>query len=610
MKKILALLAALCLLAACGFAEETEYAELPEGLQYKQVMFLTVDDKTETLNEIPAVGVFEEGGDDSVMLMSVRTFYDLLNTLYGTAVPEISVSEDSLTIARDNGSGVMLLRDGNQIYYLDVDLFEASSGSTNAGDVVSMPAYQTDDDGYVKTDEDGNPLIYLIKHKEGDVSYYRSGATVGTSLDDYDIPVYWSDYDAYLPLAVLNNVLRGGVNCSLIYLDGIVYDLDNGKPDNTYTDDKGYTMADVYYDTQIGDRPEGLTKLTYNLLCLELDLRYGLSVEHGIGDNFDDFLDTVGLKDRMLQQDGQSFYNALYELTMAYFADFHSGMNRPSPYAGLDYTYRSPSKPASTQEMYDAETRFALARYQAGLTQIVPGTEDDPELMIVKNYQEVGDTAYITFDAFDLVDVDYYSEEFQQNITDYIGKDTFALVIYANQQINRKNSPVKKVVIDLSNNGGGVVDTAVYLVSWMLGDCKYSATNPTTGANYTVVYQADVDLDGKITDADHLDDSKLELYCLTSMNSFSCGNLVPCLFKQSGRVTILGQTSGGGACVVKSSMAADGTLFQYSGSKRLCTVKNGSFYSVDEGVTPDFVISKPKHFYDRKWLNNFIKQLP
>ena len=84
----------------------------------------------------------------------------------------------------------------------------------------------------------------------------------------------------------------------------------------------------------------------------------------------------------------------------------------------------------------------------------------------------------------------------------------------------------------------------------------------------------------------------------------------PAAFKESGLVTLLGRKSGGGACVVQPAVAADGTVYQYSSRYRLSTVKNGSYYSIDQGVEPDFVISDPAHFYDRAWLTGYICQLP
>ncbi len=99
------------------------------------------------------------------------------------------------------------------------------------------------------------------------------------------------------------------------------------------------------------------------------------------------------------------------------------------------------------------------------------------------------------------------------------------------------------------------------------------------------------------------------LYCLVSPVSFSCGNLVPWVFKASGTVTLLGDTSGGGSCVVRTMSSAWGSLFSMSGTKRISFVKNGSFYDVDRGVDPDVFLTKKESFYDREQLTEFINSL-
>ena len=101
----------------------------------------------------------------------------------------------------------------------------------------------------------------------------------------------------------------------------------------------------------------------------------------------------------------------------------------------------------------------------------------------------------------------------------------------------------------------------------------------------------------------------LNRYCLISPVSFSCGNLVPCMFKSSCDVTLLGRRSGGGACAVQPLVTADGTIWQVSSRLRLNTVANGSFYDVDEGAEPDVVIDKVADYYDREKLTDYINDL-
>jgi C-terminal processing protease CtpA/Prc len=100
-----------------------------------------------------------------------------------------------------------------------------------------------------------------------------------------------------------------------------------------------------------------------------------------------------------------------------------------------------------------------------------------------------------------------------------------------------------------------------------------------------------------------------KLFVLASPVSFSCGNLVPCALKESGKVTVLGRTSGGGSCVVLYTSSAWGTSFQLSGNRRISFIQNGAYYDVDRGATPDIVITSPEKFYDRAALTDYINSL-
>ena len=96
------------------------------------------------------------------------------------------------------------------------------------------------------------------------------------------------------------------------------------------------------------------------------------------------------------------------------------------------------------------------------------------------------------------------------------------------------------------------------------------------------------------------------VFCLISPYSFSCGNLVPCVLKDSNRVTLLGRTSGGGSCEVQFASSAWGTSFRISHHRRLSFLKNGSFYDIDRGAEPDYQISKPEKYYDRHVMQQII----
>ena len=100
-----------------------------------------------------------------------------------------------------------------------------------------------------------------------------------------------------------------------------------------------------------------------------------------------------------------------------------------------------------------------------------------------------------------------------------------------------------------------------------------------------------------------------DLYCLTSPESFSAGNLLPWVFKTSGLVTLMGDTSGGGSCEVLPLTTAWGTSINVSGFRRLSFIKNGSFYDIDRGIEPDVVFTKVSTFYDRQKVTDIINNL-
>ena len=84
---------------------------------------------------------------------------------------------------------------------------------------------------------------------------------------------------------------------------------------------------------------------------------------------------------------------------------------------------------------------------------------------------------------------------------------------------------------------------------------------------------------------------------------------MPAACKMDGRVTLLGRTSGGGSCSVYPCTSASGTVFQLSGPIQLSTIRNGSFYNIDQGIEPDVVLTRVETFYNRERLTEIIHSL-
>ena len=166
---------------------------------------------------------------------------------------------------------------------------------------------------------------------------------------------------------------------------------------------------------------------------------------------------------------------------------------------------------------------------------------------------------------------------------------------------------IENVVLDMSDNGGGDATAAEFTISWFLGEGSIGMEDAMTGAQCVSSYRADVNLDGEFDEKDTLAGKKL--FCLTSPVSFSSGNLVPCMLKESNVVTLLGRPSAGGACVIQPISSAWGTSFRISSPRRLSFMKNGSFYDIDRGADPDYVLTDPDSFYDRAALTEYINGL-
>lgn len=426
-------------------------------------------------------------------------------------------------------------------------------------------------------DVSGNP-IYI---KEDEPSYFLKSKAQVFYLGGYGIPMVLDGEQGYIPLQTFSDLLANKLHFVFFYNGQTVY-IHLGSID---------LLKEDYYSASTGTRSRNLIDFTYKELCLNFDSNYGLKPQQGIS-SFDDFFLRTGRKESLMSADPKVFDDALNYILSNDLDDGHSHGVASSYLAGSSYDMFNAKFKGVSNAAYDKEMeRFSTAR-TAALGTYVP-------------YQEIGDTAYLTFDEFKVEQRDYYASA--PTLED-AGNDTMALVGYAHKQI-LANSAIKNVVVDLSCNGGGEATACAYIASWLVGAATISVKDQNTEGESTISYYADVNYDGKFNADDTLDGRGLHIFCLTSLCSFSCGNLLPSLLKSSHRVSLIGQRTGGGACVVQNTSAADGTLFRISGSLMLCTSINGTLSSIDSGVEPDYYLQSASSFYNRTALNSYIDTL-
>ena len=507
---------------------------------------------------------------------------------------ELKVEKDGnrVTLTRENNYFVTLDFDKDTVFFWDYDGFFTSSSTKTLLDLI-MPIYETSD------------FTFMLKTVG---STERTGNTVALDAGSYEIDFVRKGDKYYIPVQTFSDIFLSGFGAGvtlynthslIIYLEGMdsLYNHDTGK----YT-----KLGQVYYGKDgkyaTGKVSETMSEFSVNDFCFAMDTLYGLKKEH----NITAFKEVIVQRDtgfNMYSTNAKKIDKELWNLIYQNVDDIHSRYALSSYASGADYKWKLYEKYGQGYARdfiftFDEELKELRKKY-------------NPDLKI---YEEHGDTAYITFDGFEL---DFSSLLYlfgdepgeSNNITLDRVHDTIGLISYSVQQINRKDSPIKNVVLDLSLNGGGAVDAAAYVVAAFLGKASFSVENALSGSRITNDYMCDINFDTKFDKNETLAGKGLNLYCLTTKASFSCGNLVPCIFKEDPHVSIIGQKSGGGACTVGTISTATGTVLDISSNTRLSYIKNGSFYNVDQGAEPDFTISKYEHLFDREWLTEYIDNL-
>lgn len=519
---------------------------------------------------------FTEGGD--IPYVSVEEWQEFFTMFMEIGDYDIKLKlekdGDKLTLIRTFGEGfdIPMTFDfsKNTISVMDYNFFfiERKEGT--------MIRLHSADEGYVKIGDDNNELV---------------GDEIVFDLAAYDIKMIREEDKYYVPFQTVIDIFMGEIPYTAVYNGEAVF-FTTGE--NFYDDNDELTeFGKLYYSVGPKQRSEELAMFSYNELRLVLDYFYGLKDVHGIK-NFERVFNNNGYDQLLSGVEPKNADGALYKAIHYIINDQHSRYLSASHYSGSDFTKKL--RDVMGQGPCRSETLAIKNKLSEKRKKYYPDG--------VPGYEEVGDTAFITFDDFSKPTKNYAEEA--ATVED---KDTIGIVSYAISQILREKSPIRNVVLDLSLNLGGAAPAAGFVISAFLGDAHLSVRDSLTGACGTYAYKSDSNFDKEFDEKDTLANKDLRLFCLTSKVSFSCGNLVSCIFKQSGDVALIGHHTGGGACGVTPLSTADGSVFKTSSNMQLSFLRNGSFYDVDQGVDPDYYIHDLGFLYDRKALAEYINGL-
>jgi hypothetical protein len=594
-KHPLALLTIVTLLASLCLAGCSNSAGAPSlKVEKKTYPFILQTDSRKPIEESEMNLYFVNDGD--VPYVAVSDFLPFFGSLYEDeelGIPAITFEferdGDNFRAKRtDNECAMSFNAKTDQIDFLNYDGFIQSPGNSALI-------------GLVRIGEEGTGGVSRLM-KANRRSYDRPGLGVVLNLAEYQIDMVEDSGECYVPLQTMHDILLG---------HNYFYTVFTGEKVCIFS--CGCDFDDQVYSLEPGKMSEEYAKFNCNELLFLLDYFYGLKPEHNIAD-FYSLVNDLGLYNDLVSTDPAVFDKALLRLLSLYLDDLHSGMSKKSclsPKREVQSEDGNPNKLDPNPEEMGASATTMLSNsllYGTARATYEPDMNIFDTKTKVYQYKEVGDTAIITFDEFSVNKADYYTEADLDN-----PQDTIELIAAAHRQIMREDSPIKNVVLDLSNNGGGAADAAAFIIAWITGESPVALRNTLTGAQSIVSYEADVNLDGQYDYNDSISEllyeGDLKVYCLTSPKSFSCGNLVPAALKGTFNVSIIGQRSGGGSCIVLPCTTASGAQFQISGTSQISTIKNGSFYNADTGIEVDANITDINTMYDREKLVEFIHGL-
>lgn len=407
-------------------------------------------------------------------------------------------------------------------------------------------------------------------------SVYQKGHETVFDLAKYHMTIEAKGKMLFLPFSIVNHVFvePNGISIAFNGDDFYLVGTDGFIRQNTTKTLSSY--GEDYYSGRYYQRGRNSTYSNYNYndLCFLVDSFYGFSSEFNGLDGY------LSKQYAVVQNELQSTRESLYDRGMDDLLNGLMGDGHTGSY-GFTSTFGEGTYTVSAASY--SERMKSLALKSKALT---AKRGKNPSAL-----RFAGNTAILTFDSFNSTYQDFTPSSIMNAD---VSSDTFALFYRAFLNIG-KRSGIENVVIDLSLNGGGAVAGLLGALGFLTNNVHVKVMNPLTSSKNDLCYRVDTNLDGQVNAADV---KSYHFYVLVSNYSFSCANLFAAICQEYGLAKIMGETSGGGSCIVRPTITADGYPFQMSGPAQLCSVaSDGTWKNIDKGVTPDIPLSETQ-FYD------------
>ena len=427
--------------------------------------------------------------------------------------------------------------------------------------------------------------------------YVKDGGTTYTDEEDvlfnlknYSLDIVHENDNVYVPYSVVNfMIFNPALYSSVIFNGNGFYFLDmmsgaaGMSAPSTLYHTKFYSQS-PYKKTE---KPDYMVDYNYQSFMFSLDNFYGFNDERFVP--FSDYLEQnyKQVNDDLKSKDEATYSRAVERLINEIIGDGHTNAGGASSlYGGGSYSmgrYNSQRSIQLSRDAYDLYYKRADASTK------------------VDTVRFKGNTAILSFDSFSHAEVDFTSS----NIDSYSSYDSFALFHKAFKDI-KKRSNIENVIFDVTVNGGGDTNALVPMLGFLTDKVQINMYNPLNKQTGYLAYQIDTNLDGVYDEKDNYKDD-YNYFVLTSNYSFSCANLFTATCKEYGLATIIGEQSGGGACVVYYTSTPDGRCYRISGNMRDCD-KTDSTKHFDFGVPVDYELERI-NFYNDTYLDQFVNNL-
>ena len=379
----------------------------------------------------------------------------------------------------------------------------------------------------------------------------------------------------------------------------------------------------------------------YNCLCFTFDYNYGLKSRRYIKD-YDTFFRNAIFKidDKYL-----TYYDALHSASGVAYAsralvsiiegecdDGHTSYSIPPcsafsnviSQAAQDYIGKRYINLTNLTKYYSTLFDNRKGNYQWIRN---PQIQDEYDFMtIVHGDDATKPKAVLKFDEFSASMSMYYDEAIRRfgpnldfsnlEVLEFF-QDSSTLIqfLWADYKIKEYNAahtdaPIKDVIIDISNNGGGAVVALSELLAFISDDgvSKMSWYNTAIDDYINSEIRVDTNFDGTFDDNDGYGDV-YNFYIVDSGFSFSCGNALPTFASKNSSVPLIGNKTGGGSCWVCGSLTTPyGDIYNMSSTMNFGTLSGNYFYDIDNGTSADIQLLQD-YYYNYEYISNIIDSM-